>query len=81
MKNLIIVIAIALGFLAFGSLFVVKEGHKAIVIQFGKVQRDSDTGETKVFEPGLHLKLPLFDRVKHLDARIQTLDDTHQTVL
>lgn len=76
MKNFIIALVIALGLLAFGSLFVVKEGNKAIVIQFGKVQRDSDTGETKVFEPGLHLKLPLFDRVKHLDARIQTLDDT-----
>jgi membrane protease subunit HflC len=56
-------------------LFVVEEGNKAIVIQFGKVQRVSETGETKVFEPGLHLKLPFFDRVVRLDARIQTLDE------
>tara|TARA_R110002153_G_scaffold124543_13_gene271059 strand:- start:6962 stop:7846 length:885 start_codon:yes stop_codon:yes gene_type:complete len=75
MKNFIALIIVALGLLVFGSLFVVEEGNKAIVIQFGKVQRDSDSGDTKVFEPGLHLKLPFFDRVVSLDARIQTLDE------
>lgn len=75
MKNFIALIIVALGLLVFGSLFVVEEGNKAIVIQFGKVQRDSATGDTKVFEPGLHLKLPFFDRVVNLDARIQTLDE------
>lgn len=76
MKNLSIVLIIVLVLLAFGSLFVVEEGSKAIVIQFGKVQRDSETGQTVVFEPGLHLKMPLIDRVVMLNARIQTLDDT-----
>lgn len=75
MKNFIALIIVALGILIFGSLFVVEEGNKAIVIQFGKVQRDSETDLTKVFEPGLHLKLPFFDRVVNLDARIQTLDE------
>jgi membrane protease subunit HflC len=75
MKNFIALIIVALGLLIFGSLFVVEEGNKAIVIQFGKVQRDSETGDTTVFEPGLHLKLPFFDRVVRLDARIQTLDE------
>jgi membrane protease subunit HflC len=75
MKNFIALIIVALGLLVFGSLFVVEEGNKAIVIQFGKVQRDSETDLTRVFEPGLHLKLPFFDRVVKLDARIQTLDE------
>jgi len=75
MKNFIALIVVALGLLVFGSLFVVEEGNKAIVIQFGKVQRDSETDVTRVFEPGLHLKLPFFDRVVTLDARIQTLDE------
>ena len=75
MKNFLIVIIIALGALVLSSLFVVDEGEKAIVIQFGKVQRDSDSGETVVFEPGLHFKLPVIDRVITLDARIQTLDE------
>ena len=75
MKNFIAIIIVACSLLVFGSLFVVEEGNKAIVIQFGKVQRDSETDITKVFEPGLHLKLPFFDRVVKLDARIQTLDE------
>ncbi|AEE21279.1 protease modulator HflC [Paraglaciecola chathamensis] len=75
MKNFLIVIIIALGALVLSSLFVVDEGEKAIVIQFGKVQRDTDSGDTVVFEPGLHFKLPLIDRVVTLDSRIQTLDE------
>jgi modulator of FtsH protease HflC len=74
MKNLIAVLVILLGFAAYGSLFVVSEGQKAIVIKFGKVQRDADN-TTVVFEPGLHFKLPLVDRVVTLDSRIQTLDE------
>jgi membrane protease subunit HflC len=75
MKNFIIIIVVALGALTLSSLFVVKEGNKAIVIQFGKVQRDSETDQTVVFEPGLHFKIPFIDRVVPLDARIQTLDE------
>ncbi|RDV25629.1 protease modulator HflC [Alteromonas aestuariivivens] len=75
MKNLLIAVVVVLGILASGSLFIVNEGEKAIVIQFGKVQRDAETGDTNVFEPGLHFKLPFIDSVKHLDSRVQTLDD------
>jgi membrane protease subunit HflC len=74
MKNFIAFIVVALALLSFSSLFVVYEGNKAIVIQFGKVQQD-DNGVTRVFEPGLHLKVPFFDRVVALDSRVQTLDD------
>ena len=76
MKNLLIAAFVLLVLLASGSLFAVKEGERAIVIQFGKVQRDDATGETRVFEPGLHFKLPFIDSVRHLDARIQTLNGT-----
>ncbi|MCZ8531032.1 protease modulator HflC [Alteromonas sp. PRIM-21] len=74
MKNILIAAFVLLVLLASGSLFAVKEGERAIVIQFGKVQRDDATGDTKVFEPGLHFKLPFIDSVRVLDARIQTLD-------
>jgi membrane protease subunit HflC len=75
MKNFIIIVVIALGALGLSSLFVVTEGNKAIVIQFGKVQRNAETDQTVVFEPGLHFKIPFIDRVVPLDARIQTLDE------
>ncbi|MAI38085.1 MAG: protease modulator HflC [Alteromonas sp.] len=74
MKNIIIAVVVLLVLLASGSLFAVKEGERAIVIQFGKIQRDEATGETRVFTPGLHFKLPFIDSVRRLDARIQTLD-------
>ena len=74
MKNLLIAAGVIIVLLASGSLFAVKEGERAIVIQFGKVQRDDATGDTKVFTPGLHFKLPFIDSVRVLDARIQTLD-------
>lgn len=76
MKNFIVALIVTVAVLGYGSLFVVAEGNKAIVIQFGKVQRDSDSQDTVVFDPGLHLKLPFIDRVVHLDSRVQTLDDS-----
>ncbi|PTB83184.1 protease modulator HflC [Pseudidiomarina aestuarii] len=74
MKNLIGILVIVAVILGFSSLFVVKEGDRAIVVQFGKVQRDADTGLPIVFEPGLHFKLPFIEQVKTLDARFKTLD-------
>ncbi|WP_404401263.1 protease modulator HflC [Idiomarina seosinensis] len=74
MKNLIAIIVVVLVALGLSSLYVVKEGERAILIQFGKVERDAETGEARVFEPGLHFKIPFIETVKRLDARLQTLD-------
>lgn len=74
MKNTVLIVAALLALLGFNSLFVVSEGTRGIVIQFGKVKRDNQE-QTKVYAPGLHFKYPFFDKVKILDARIQTLDD------
>ena len=75
MKNLLIAAVVLVVILFSGAVFVVSEGERAIVIQFGKVQRDDATGDTRVFEPGLHFKFPFIASVRRLDARIQTLDD------
>ncbi|MCG7498763.1 protease modulator HflC [Vibrio sp. Of7-15] len=56
------------------SLFVIPEGERGIVIRFGRVLKDNNE-IARIHEPGLHFKMPLFDRVKKLDARIQTMDD------
>jgi len=74
MKNLIAVLIIVALAIGYSSVFVVKEGQRAIVTLFGKVERDADTGEALVFEPGLHFKIPLVEDVKRLDARFKTLD-------
>ncbi|KZN41413.1 protease modulator HflC [Pseudoalteromonas luteoviolacea] len=73
MRNFSFVLLILGGLLAFSSVFVVTEGQKAIVMLFSKVQKDSQDNAV-VYEPGLHFKVPFFSQVRHLDARIQTLD-------
>lgn len=52
--------------LLFGSVFIVKEGETAIVLNLGKVVR-SDLG------PGLHFKLPLVEGARIFDRRLQVL--------
>lgn len=74
MKNFSIIVLALIAILGFSSIFVVYEGQRGIVIQFGKVKRDGE-GITQVYGPGLHFKMPIFDSVRKLDARIQTLDD------
>ncbi len=67
--TLIVVVAIFLM-----SLFVIPEGERGIVTRFGRLIKE-DNNITRIYEPGLHFKMPLFDRVNTLDARIQTMDD------
>ncbi len=75
MKNFLAVLIAALFLLVISSIFVINEGQRGIVFQFSKIKRDADTQEMLVFEPGLHFKIPFIERVKKIDARIQTLDE------
>ena len=76
MKNLFIIIVSVVFVLLVSAVFVVQEGQRGIVFQFSKIKRDGDTGEMKVYEPGLHFKVPLIENVRKIDARIQTLDES-----
>jgi membrane protease subunit HflC len=75
MKNFSIAIISLLLILAVSSVFVIYEGQRGIVFQFSKIKRDSTTDEMKVYDPGLHFKIPFIETVRKLDARIQTLDE------
>jgi len=75
MKNFILAIVAALFLLAISSVFIVFEGQRGIVFQFSKIKRDGESGQMKVYQPGLQFKIPLIEHVKILDARIQTLDE------
>jgi membrane protease subunit HflC len=50
-----------------GSVYVVNEGHTAIVLNLGRVAR-TDVG------PGLHFKWPLVESARVSDRRLQVLD-------
>jgi membrane protease subunit HflC len=58
-------VAVLLGLL--GSVFVVGEGHSAIVFRLGTIVR-TDIG------PGLHFKVPLLENARVFDRRLQVLD-------
>lgn len=64
--SLWIPIALTALFMLFGSVYVVREGHTAIVLNLGKVVR-SDIG------PGLHFKWPLVESARIFDARLLVL--------
>ena len=60
-------VAVAALLLLLGSVFVVREGQTAIVLNLGKVVR-VDLG------PGLHFKVPLIESARIFDRRLQVLD-------
>lgn len=72
MRKLMIPVLVVTIVLLLMSVFVIQEGERGLVIRFGRVL--DDNGVSRIYEPGLHFKMPLFDRVKTLDARIQTMD-------
>ena len=53
--------------LAWGSLFVVSERERGVLLRFGQVVRAD-------IQPGFHVKVPLIDKVRVFDGRLQTLD-------
>lgn len=72
-KPFIFIMAIVLLLLS-TSLFVLQEGHRVIVLRFGKVLRD-ENNKPLIYNPGLHIKIPFIETVKDLDARIQTMEN------
>ncbi|MGO1297517.1 MAG: protease modulator HflC [Vibrio sp.] len=74
MRKLMIPAVVVVLALLLMSLFVIPEGQRGIVVRFGKINKDDGGTVAHIYKPGIHFKLPLFDRVKRLDARIQTMD-------
>jgi membrane protease subunit HflC len=67
-KKTLGLIGVALLLIVFnGSLFIVKETERAIMLQFGRIVRAD-------IAPGLHWKLPVIHQVKKFDARVLTVD-------
>lgn len=55
------------------SLVIVREGQRGIVFRFNQAQRDVQQ-QVRVLQPGLQFKLPVIERIKLLDARIQIME-------
>lgn len=55
-------------------LFIVTEGHHAILLRLGRIVLDKSTGEAKLYSPGLQVKMPFIETARIFDTRLQTLD-------
>ena len=64
-SGLIVILVVAL--IAYNTLFVISARERAVQLRFGQVVKES-------IEPGLHWKMPLVDKIKVFDGRLQTLD-------
>ncbi|MGH1460588.1 MAG: protease modulator HflC [Neptuniibacter sp.] len=74
-KSIVLVIVFAvLVLLAQSSLYIVKETERAVLLKFGEVV-EADV------QPGLHIKIPLVNKVRIFDSRILTLDARPQAYL
>ncbi|MET0255555.1 MAG: protease modulator HflC [Luteibacter sp.] len=60
-------VAVLVVLLGFNSVFVVREGENALLLQFGRIVRAD-------YEPGLHFKIPVVQQVMRFDNRILGLD-------
>jgi len=67
-------IIIAIGALAFFSIFIVKEINQSIVLQFGDPKRI-------ISNPGINFKIPFIQNVVFLDKRILNLDTPPEEVI
>lgn len=69
----LVVLALVM-FVLSNAIFVVQEGTRAIKLRFNKVVRDGND-QVSVYQPGIHIKIPVMESIVKLDARLQTLDD------
>lgn len=73
LKSVAVIIVVLL-IVAYMSVFTVQEGQQGMLLRLGKLDSDRQTGEAKIYMPGLHYKLPLISQARSFDTRLQTLD-------
>jgi modulator of FtsH protease HflC len=67
-------LALALAFTAFFSLFTVPQTSQALVVRLGDPVR-------AISEPGLHMKMPFIDNVIYIDNRILDIESAAEEVI
>jgi membrane protease subunit HflC len=53
-------------------IFTVREGNQVLLLRLGKIEVDTQ-GKPKVYQPGIHFKLPFITQARYFDVRLQTL--------
>lgn len=72
LNQLLIIIALSIGISSL-MFFTLYETDRAIIMRFGRIKTDKDN-QTIIYNPGLHMKVPLIDEVTRFDTRLMVLD-------
>lgn len=74
MRTLIsfITFALLVGIILSSCLFTVYQHDRVLISRFGKFNRNN-IEEAIIYEPGLHFKLPIIDKIHNFDTRLQML--------
>lgn len=74
MRTLIsfITFILLVGILSSSCLFTVYQHDRVLISRFGKFNRNN-VEEAIIYEPGLHFKLPVIDKIHNFDTRLQML--------
>lgn len=73
-RPILIILAVALGFIGVSSVFIVTETEYAIKFQLGRIVKAD-------YEPGFHFKLPFVNNVRKFERRLLTLDTNPEQML
>ncbi|MDO6564853.1 protease modulator HflC [Amphritea sp. 1_MG-2023] len=69
-----LVIALLLVVVGFNTLYIIKETDRAVLLKFGEIVNPD-------IKPGLHIMIPVINKVRKFDGRVQTLDAQSQSYL
>ncbi len=72
LRTSVVIILFIILVLIYGSVYIVNEGQKALILRLGEIVHDAQ-GKSLVIGPGLHFKIPLLNQVRKFDVRLQTL--------
>jgi modulator of FtsH protease HflC len=73
MNKLWLCALLCLTLLISSSLVIVREGQRGIIFRFDEAKRDGQE-QVRVLQPGLQFVLPVIEKIKLLDARIQMME-------
>jgi len=68
----LIIFVLLVGIVSSSCLFTVYQHDRVLISRFGKFNRNNNE-QAIIYEPGLHFKLPVIDKIHNFDTRLQML--------
>ncbi|XBC39719.1 MAG: protease modulator HflC [Buchnera aphidicola (Chaetogeoica yunlongensis)] len=81
MNKTVSIILIILIFFFYSCFYIIYEGQRGILLRLGQAVRANVTNHNDllVYKPGLHFKIPFFEKIEMFSSKIQTIEDTENS--